>query len=228
MREKKAPVSLKDLVYRGIIEQICSGELSPDAVITEKQMIETFGVSKSPVREALIQLCAENVLKSMPRFGYQVIQLTEKDIHDLTELRLYLELSSLTKVIEYITPAELAELRLQNERRQQQKESKTVWTAWNNNRDFHLLLVSCARNAQVTAAVDRAMNTYRRAYALAYTSQQEAVATIHSGNLHDVIVNALAQSDLTTARDALERDIKTLESSCLRGVTENNGGIFHV
>ena len=49
-------ISLKDSVYKQIVEMITTGELSADAIITESQMIEHFQVSKSPVREALIQL----------------------------------------------------------------------------------------------------------------------------------------------------------------------------
>lgn len=215
MSKKNATVSLKDLVYRGIIEQICAGALLPGSVITEKQMIETFGVSKSPVREALIQLCAENVLQSMPRYGYQIVPVTAKDVRDLTELRLYLELSSLHKVLENITPAHLEELRAQNERRHQNVEAKTVWTAWNNNWDFHLQLISYAGNTQVTLALSRALTTYRRAYAMAYVSQREQMTAIHSGVLHDMVVNALEDRDLTAARNALEKDIGAVEMDWL-------------
>ena len=215
MSKKNAAVSLKDLVYRGIIEQICTGALPPRSVITEKQMIETFGVSKSPVREALIQLCAENVLESMPRYGYPNIPVTAKDVQDLTELRLYLEVSSLHKVLENITPAQLEELRAQNERRHQNEESKTVWTAWNNNRDFHMQLISYAGNTQVTLALNRALTTYRRAYAMAYVSQREQMTAIHSGVLHDMVVNALEEHDLTAARNALGKDIGAVEMDWL-------------
>ncbi|MEA4912892.1 MAG: GntR family transcriptional regulator, partial [Oscillospiraceae bacterium] len=96
--EKKG--SLKDMVYHKIIELIISGELRCDDIITENQMIERFSVSKSPVREALIQLCYEEVLRSIPRCGYQIVQITPKNIRDLVELRCILELSSLQKLSE--------------------------------------------------------------------------------------------------------------------------------
>ena len=87
----KNGISLKDQVYQKIIEMICNGQLPPDTIFTESQMIELFKVSKSPVREALIQLCHEEVLKSIPRCGYQVVSVSIKSIRDLTVLRLYLD-----------------------------------------------------------------------------------------------------------------------------------------
>ena len=70
-------LSLKDTVYKQIIEMICDGTLSPDSLITENQMIEHFKVSKSPVREALIQLCHDGILTSIPRCGYQIVRITK-------------------------------------------------------------------------------------------------------------------------------------------------------
>lgn len=215
MNTKTNAISLKDLVYQGIIEQICSGKLTPDAIVTESQLIETYGVSKSPVREALIQLCAEGVLKSMPRYGYQVIQVSQKTIHDLTELRLYLELGSLPKALDNMTEEKLVMFREKNEQRHLDPENRTVWTAWNNNLDFHLRLLDCAGNSQVTAVIQRAMATCRRAYAQAFLTQREAIAPIHSVSQHDIIVSALEQHDLFSAHEALKKDIEQLEISLL-------------
>ena len=54
--------TLKERVYRGIYEAVTNGEYRPNDILTENQMIEKFGVSKSPVREALVELCKDGVL----------------------------------------------------------------------------------------------------------------------------------------------------------------------
>lgn len=215
MSPKTQTVSLKELVYQGIIEQICSGNLTPDMVITEGQLIDTYGVSKSPIREALIQLCAEGVLKSMPRYGYQIIEVSQKTVHDLTELRLFLELGCLPRSLERMTGEQLLEFQRQNERRHQSPEPKTVWTAWNNNRDFHLQLVACAGNDQITNVLERALVTLRRAYAQAFINHRESVAPIYAISQHDIIVAALEKKDLPTIHEALKKDILQLEYSLL-------------
>lgn len=208
-------ISLKDLVYKGIVEQICSGNLTPDNIITESQLISTFGVSKSPVREALIQLCAEGIIKNMPRQGYQVIPVSPKTVHDLTDLRMYLELSSLPNAMKNMTAEWLAEVKALNTRRHQEVANRTVWTAWNNNLDFHLRLVALAGNEQVTSAVQQAMNTCSRAYAQVYKSHEEIVAPTRTENQHDIIIRSLEYHDIFTAHEALKRDIQMLEFTLL-------------
>ena len=48
---------LKDKVYQGIYDDITNGVYKPNEILTESRLIEQFSVSKSPVREALIELC---------------------------------------------------------------------------------------------------------------------------------------------------------------------------
>ena len=141
MDNQPPKLSLKDTVYQQLIELICQGQIKPDTLFTENQMISYFKVSKSPVREALIQLCHENVLKSIPRCGYQVTSISSKNVRDVTELRLYLELSSLPKVMKNITLADIGELKRQNQVRLVNPEKKDLWIAWRNNYQFHMTVV---------------------------------------------------------------------------------------
>ena len=75
--------TFKARVYRGIYDAVTTGEYRPNDILTENQMIEKFGVSKSPVREALVELCKDGVLINIPRMGYQVRAVTLKEIMDI-------------------------------------------------------------------------------------------------------------------------------------------------
>lgn len=205
--------SLKDYIYKQIVELICRGELTADTIFTEGQMIERFQVSKSPVREALIQLCGENVLKSIPRCGYQVVQISAKNIRDLTELRLYLELSSLPRVIENLDVPSLEQLRSIN-RDRHDAPTKNIWTAWNNNVVFHTSLVAMAGNAQVNSVMDRALATCTRAYAQLFLVQKSVIAP-EGENFHDQIVRALENHDAYLAHEHLKQDILFMEKNLL-------------
>ena len=79
--------TLKERVYRGIYEAVTNGEYKSNDILTENQMIEKFGVSKSPVREALVELCKDGILTNIPRMGYQVRAVTLKEIIDILEFR---------------------------------------------------------------------------------------------------------------------------------------------
>lgn len=92
--------SLTDKIHDQILEMIVKNPSEGDQVLNEKRLMELFGVSKAPVREALIKLCSEGVLRSVPRFGYIVNHMSEKDSRDVMESRVFLE----TKMLEMSFP----------------------------------------------------------------------------------------------------------------------------
>jgi DNA-binding GntR family transcriptional regulator len=75
--------SLKDHVYDYIAEQILQGNLAPEEKINESAISETLKVSRTPVREALIQLASEGVLNNNARKGFVVRAMTEKEAAEL-------------------------------------------------------------------------------------------------------------------------------------------------
>ena len=83
--------NLKKKVYDDVLRAIIEGEYSAEDIISEAMLIEKYNVSKSPVREALVQLCGENVLKSIPRCGYMVVKLTGGDIENILDYRMAFE-----------------------------------------------------------------------------------------------------------------------------------------
>ena len=67
--------TLKQIVHDEVFKDIIQGMYKPGDIISEVLLTEKFGVSKAPVREALIELCNENVLRSIPRYGYEIIPI---------------------------------------------------------------------------------------------------------------------------------------------------------
>ncbi|NRF70376.1 GntR family transcriptional regulator [Aquincola sp. S2] len=72
-------------------ELIVSGELAPGARIPELTLVERLGVSRTPVRAALLRLQEEGLLEALPGGGFVVREFGEADIHDAIELRGTLE-----------------------------------------------------------------------------------------------------------------------------------------
>ena len=75
--------SLKKTVYNELMGDIVKGELRANDIVTENSLIQRFSVSKAPVREALIELCKDGFLRSLPRYGYQVVQCTVPEIIEM-------------------------------------------------------------------------------------------------------------------------------------------------
>ncbi len=75
--------TLKDHVYEYIAEQIRAGNLLPDQRINENVICEELNISRTPVREALIQLSAEGILENKARRGFIIRSMTEQDVREL-------------------------------------------------------------------------------------------------------------------------------------------------
>ena len=64
--------TLADQIYSAILDKIMRNEFPMDQFLTEAYLAEHFEASRAPVREALVKLCNENILRSIPRTGYQI------------------------------------------------------------------------------------------------------------------------------------------------------------
>src|SRR3954453_9479146 len=90
-------VNLRDHIKRQVCDAILNGLFQPGARLVEANIAEQLGVSRAPVREALVSLEREGIVASLPRRGYFVIDFTEKDIEELYSLRRLLEVEALRR-----------------------------------------------------------------------------------------------------------------------------------
>ncbi|MBR2382109.1 MAG: GntR family transcriptional regulator, partial [Anaerotignum sp.] len=82
---------LRDVVFNTLRDAILTGKLVPGERLMENQLAEKLGVSRTPVREALRMLELENLVELVPRKGAQVLDMSEKDIVNILEVRSALE-----------------------------------------------------------------------------------------------------------------------------------------
>ena len=78
--------TLKDHVYDYIAEQIMEGRLRPSEKISEAAICEELSISRTPVREALIQLAGEEILENVPRKGFIIRHVDLKEARELYEV----------------------------------------------------------------------------------------------------------------------------------------------
>lgn len=198
--------SLKTIVYNAILDGIVKDEYKPNQIINEQELVQKFGYSKSPVREALITLCNEGILKNIPRFGYEIVRLTREDVKDILNFRLNLEGSYLKSCYQNITPEQIKQL---EEANQQCKDTiGDVWTHWELNTSFHLLLISLAGNKYAYKQIENSMNILKRAYAQFYWSKWSTVISLHDIKNHDYIIEAIRSKDIERALYYLKLDLQ--------------------
>lgn len=102
-RRKKIPTSsssgsMRERAYSYIQRRIASGDLKPEAPLSELPLAKELNMSRTPIREALNQLVAEGLLEQTPNRGTVVARFKRQDIIELYELREALEVHSARKV----------------------------------------------------------------------------------------------------------------------------------
>jgi DNA-binding GntR family transcriptional regulator len=90
-REKIVPAQLERRVYERLRDGIVSGTLEPGVQLVEARIAEELGVSKTPVREALIRLQRDGLVSIEPYRGARVVKPSPEDVREILELRSVLE-----------------------------------------------------------------------------------------------------------------------------------------
>ena len=167
--------SLTDRIHDSILEMIIKNPSDEEQVLNEKRLMELFGVSKAPVREALIKLCSEGVLRNVPRFGYMVIRMNEQDIRDALRMRVLLETEALETAFPNLEERELAEIR-DHVSKAAAKQNVDVWEVWEDNKQFHLLLASFSGNRILMKLLQECMEMLTRSYAQKMWDKRNSMA----------------------------------------------------
>lgn len=205
--------TLKERVYRGIYEAVTNGEYRPNDILTENQMIEKFGVSKSPVREALVELCKDGVLINIPRMGYQVQAVTLKEIMDILEFRVDVEVGGLRKSFPVLTRENINMLRMIAEKHNAD-EDRIVSNNWQRNYEFHTYLYSLNNNVYGHQALQQMIHQCSR-YISQYFLSAWQRKNESNGRYHMAVVDALEKQNIEEACVYLEKDILAVKEEIL-------------
>lgn len=206
--------SIKSQVYEGILSDIMDGVYAPDAVLNEKTIVEKYKVSKTPVREALVQLCSEGILKNIPRFGYQIVSILPGEILEIVEFRKAVELAGLEMSFPRLGARELAELRELNEDSRKIVDVKEPRIHWRRNEDFHRHLMTYCGNRYLQQALDTAFNVctlISNQYFVHLWRESRPADALN----HVALTQAIADRDLPLAKEILSRDIDSFKAEIL-------------
>ncbi|WP_459128950.1 GntR family transcriptional regulator [Guggenheimella bovis] len=96
-------LSLRDHVYDYLVQKINSGELNPGDRIREALLAEEMDISRTPIREALIQLASEGIIENFPRRGFRVSSLNLEKVRQIYQVLGLLDGFMASKVVHLLT-----------------------------------------------------------------------------------------------------------------------------
>jgi DNA-binding GntR family transcriptional regulator len=154
-------------IYKHLRQEILSGALPAGARLQQADLARLYGVSITPVREALSALSSDGFIDSNPFSGATVHQPTLKELDDIYELRAELTPMMVRSAVARITAEQLAHA----ETLALAMREDTLEIQWAQaNRDFHLTLDAACGNGQVIATMSRLADLSRGYVALSVAS----------------------------------------------------------
>lgn len=153
--------SLKEQIYEYLREQMQKGEIRPGSVINMDETSKKLGISKTPLRDALLQLEMENFVSIIPRRGVVVNLLTLQDIREYYEIIGALESTALMYAFDKITQEDIHALQSLNNEMEDAIQQDDFLLYYKMNLIFHNAFLNMCRNNNLVKIVN---NLKRRLY----------------------------------------------------------------
>jgi DNA-binding GntR family transcriptional regulator len=184
------PRALYEEVAELLRQRIFSRELTPGSWIDELKLAEEYGISRTPLREALKVLATEGLVTMKVRRGAYVTEVSERDLADVYHLLALLESDAAGVVAAQATPAQLKELQSLHD--ELEKAAGNRERFFEINEAFHMRLLEIANNRwrdQMVADLRKVMKLNRHNSLLKSGRIEESLAE------HRAIMQAMAARD---------------------------------
>lgn len=194
--------SLKEQVYEYLREQMRRGEILPGSAIDMEETSKKLGVSKTPLRDALLQLEMEDFVTILPRRMVVVNTLTERDIRNYYEIIGSLESMALLKAFDSLRPAAVEAMEKLNEGMKEAIAANDFDLYYERNLAFHNAFLSLCGNDSLVKMVN---NLKKRLYDFprpkGFVKEWEESSTLEHQGLIDLIRTGRREAAANHVRD---------------------------
>ena len=171
---------------------LVSGQLKPGVVYSAPALAAQFGVSATPVREAMLDLAKEGLVEAVRNKGFRVTVLDDRDLDELTEIRELLEIPTVAGLAGRLSSVDISSLRHVARRVEKYAATGDLIGYVEADRDFHLRLLSLAGNQHLVDLVGE-LRARARLYGLERLASQGDLDD--SAREHTALLELLASGD---------------------------------
>lgn len=197
------PDSLKDIAFKTIKDLIINGSLLCGKIYSENVFSKNMGISKTPIHEALLELSHKGFIDILPKKGFLVKALSEKEIRDIYGFRLALEKDVILHVVEKARKKDLSFLESMLSKL---KDCEDVKKFMEKDIRFHRSLAQLTDNDQI-------VNALGGIWDLCIWNGFRALSTRYKyDGIHDehfAILDSIKKKDPVCAQAAIEKHINS-------------------
>jgi DNA-binding GntR family transcriptional regulator len=215
---KAADINLNDIAYTRIKEDIISCALQPGEDISEGVLVARYSLGKAPIRHALMRLRQEGLITSRGRQGAVVSAIMLRDVQEIFQLRLVLEVTAVRLAAGQVDKARIRELNQAVHAGYTPGNKASEATYLRANRDFHQYVAESSGNRRLAALVVNLMEQHERIVHLGLALQNREREFLHS---HDDLVKALIEGDSVGAAQLTETALRGGQSKVLNALADS-------
>lgn len=208
--------SLADLARERIMQDIIQLRLRPGEIVQLKDLAQAYGMSRTPVREALAQMQHSGLINAIPYKGYRIRPLDKHDIEDVIFMRSLLEPAAARRAAIEISDDDLAEL---SALRPPQTETLDLEFDRYSER-FHALVGEASGSRRLAEMI---VTVYRDLARLQYAGLSRSVPK-DIVKAHNTIIDALRRRDPDAAHDAMKKHVLLVHAKALDEVRSDENG----
>ena len=193
----KQPESLAKMAYEAIRQSILSAQWKIGELYNEKAIAADLGISRTPVREALLELASQDLIIFLPRRGLMVNRFTRRDVDEIFELRKAIELAAVEKITLTSPPFDLFEIEESLLKQRKAAKEKDYLAFMEADRIFHTGFSELTNNRRLISILENLRDIIHVMGAKALALEGRALKVIEE---HQVIFEAVSRGNSEEAR----------------------------
>jgi len=217
-------LTLREKILENIRDAIVSGSLKAGSRVSEPELAERYGISRTPIREAFRQLESEGYLTVIPRRGAVVREFSQKDVEEFYAIKSILEGYAARRACEKLTEKELDRLQAINTRLSELAEHNDIKTFFKIHGDFHDLFIKAADNEKLRDLISNLVTHFQRLRLMSLSIHGRMKISVQE---HEKIIEAFRKKDGVSAEKLVRKNAE-YGGKVLMGGTVSNAAMMHV
>jgi DNA-binding GntR family transcriptional regulator len=209
MKKITQNISLSEKAFSLLKKAIISGELLPDEVLPEEKLAKDLGISRTPIREALMQLAMEGLVMMQKGRPARVATFTIEESLQFIELRRVLEIYNIEKIASMADEKLISELK-ENVNQQLKAVANDDYQEFLElDREFHLILASRNDNKKMGEMIHQMNNGVNRAFLILSNTVQSSAKDACEEHLK--LIQALESKDVALSSEYMIEHMNNVE-----------------
>ena len=196
--------SLREQITNALRAALVAGQMEPGATYSVPSLAERFGVSATPVREAMLDLAKEGMVEPVRNKGFRVTEVSDHDLDEVTELRMLIEVPTVGRIAQLASADDIARSRILAEEITKHAAVGDLIGYVEADRLFHLDILSVAGNRRLVETVGQ-LRAQTRLSGLQRLAAEGNL--VESAAEHLEVLTAIEARDSTTAERVMRRHI---------------------